>query len=66
MDGYLIIGAWNGRQRIPVNVIGETPEGFKVRAQERVFLPGRGVLKRGDSATVPKDVVEVQRGAQSR
>jgi hypothetical protein len=66
MNGYLIIAAWNGRRKIPVNVIGETPKGFEIRAEERVFLPGRGLLKSGESAFVSKDVVEVQRSDQSR
>lgn len=59
MCGYLVIGGWSGHQKVPVNIIGETAEGFEIEAIERVFLPGRGFLKEGQSAFVPKITVKL-------
>ena len=57
MSDYLTIDGWNGRQRIPVNIVGETSEGLKIKPQERIFLPGRGMLPAGDVVIVPKTIV---------
>ncbi len=57
MRDYLVIGGWSGRRKIPVHVVGETPDGFQIQALERVFLPGRGVLVEGQSTVVPKRLV---------
>ncbi len=59
MSGYLVIGGWAGSQSIPVNIIGETAEDFEIQAIERVFLPGRGLLKEGQSIFVPKITVKL-------
>jgi hypothetical protein len=58
MSGYLIIGGWSSSQKVPVNIIGETAEGIQIEAIERIFLPGRGFLKKGQSAVVPKKTVK--------
>jgi hypothetical protein len=58
MSDYLVIGGWSGRRKIPVNVIGETPEGLEIMALENAFIPGRGSLKAGQSTVVPKTVVK--------
>jgi len=59
MSSYLVIGGWSGRRKIPVNLIGETPEDFQIEILEPAFLPGRGVFKEGQSTFVPKRIVEV-------
>jgi hypothetical protein len=58
MSGYLLIDGWNTCQKVPVNIVGETPDGFQIQATERVFLPGRGFLKKGQLALVPKVTVK--------
>jgi hypothetical protein len=60
MSSYLTIASWSGRRKIPVDIIGETPEGFEIKALERVFLPGRGILMAGQAAIVPKTIVRVK------
>jgi len=60
MSDYLVIGGWSGRRKIPVDVIGETPDGFTVKALENAFIPGRGTLKAGQSAVVPKAIVKLE------
>jgi hypothetical protein len=60
MSDYLVIGGWNGRRKIPVDIIGETPEGFTIKALESAFIPGRGTLKAGQSAVVPKAIVKLE------
>ena len=60
MSDYLVIGDWTGQRQIPVEIIGETPGGFQIKALERVFLPGRGFLKKGQSALVAKSLVKMQ------
>ncbi len=62
MCGYLVIDGWSGSQKVPVNIIGETAEDFRIETTERVFLPGRGILKKGQSAFVPKIVVTAEAG----
>jgi hypothetical protein len=59
MSSYLVIGGWSGRRKIPVNLIGETTESFQIEVLEPAFLPGRGILREGQSTFVPKTVVEV-------
>jgi hypothetical protein len=59
MSGYLVIGGWSGCRKVPVNIISETAEGFEIEAIERVFLPGRGILKEGQSTFVPKITVKL-------
>ena len=59
MRNYLTIGGWDGRQKIPVDIINETPEEFEIKAQKRIFLPGRGVLKEGQSTLVPKRLIKM-------
>jgi hypothetical protein len=57
MSNYLVIGGWSSRRKIPVEVIAETAEGVQIKAIERIFLPGRGMLKEGQSACVPKQII---------
>jgi hypothetical protein len=59
MSDFLVIGGWTGRRKIPVKIIGETPEGFRIKALERVLLPGRGFLEKGQSTLVSKSVIKL-------
>jgi hypothetical protein len=61
MSDYLVVDGWSGRRKIPVSIIRETEDGFQIRALERVFLPGRGMLNAGQSAFVSKKVVTAER-----
>lgn len=47
MSDYLVIGGWSGRQKIPVQILGETPDGFWIKPDARTLLPGRGIIRRG-------------------
>lgn len=60
MSDYLVIGGWSGRRKIPVDIISETPDGFEIKALESTFIPGRGTLKAGQSAVVPKAIVKIE------
>jgi hypothetical protein len=60
MSDYLVIGGWTGRRKIPVTILAETADGFRIKAGERVLLPGRGILKKGQLAFVPKSVIKLQ------
>jgi hypothetical protein len=59
MSDYLVIGGWKGRQKIPVQILSETPDGFWIKAHERAMLPGRGVIKRGQRVHVPRIAVQI-------
>jgi hypothetical protein len=59
MSDFLVIGGWKGRQKIPVQILSETPEGFWIKAQERTMLPGRGIIKRGQRVHVPRTVIKL-------
>ncbi len=58
MDGYLLIGGWSGVRRVPVEIVSETTNGIEIKARARAFLPGRGMLQKGQSTLVPKAVVK--------
>ncbi len=62
MSDYLVIGGWSGRRKIPVQILGETPEGFWIKPQERAMLPGRGLIKRGQRVHVPRTVIKLDTG----
>jgi hypothetical protein len=60
MSDFLEIGGWSGRRKTPVDVIGETPDGYEIKPLENVFIPGRGMLKAGQLAIVPKTIVKLE------
>jgi hypothetical protein len=60
MSDYLVVGGWSGRRKIPVSIVSETPDGFEVVALEPVFLPGHGMLKKGQLSLVPRGVIELK------
>jgi hypothetical protein len=62
MGSYLEVCGWGGCEKIPVTVIGETDEEFRVEAVESTFLPGRGTLKKGQPIYVPKAAVRREAG----
>ncbi len=62
MSDYLVIGGWSGRQKVPVQILGDTPDGFWIRPQERAMLPGRGFIKRGQRVHVPRSVIKLDTG----
>jgi hypothetical protein len=55
MSDFLVIGGWSGRRKIPV----ETPEEFRIKVLERVLVPGRGILEKGQSTLVSKSVIKL-------
>ena len=62
MSDYLVIRGWSGRQKVPVQILGETPDGFWIKPQERAMLPGRGIIKRGQRVHVPRTVIRLDSG----
>jgi hypothetical protein len=66
MSNYLTISGWGGRRKIPVDIVGETPEEFEIKALERVFLPGHGILNEGQSTLVPKRLIKAEILDQSK
>jgi hypothetical protein len=58
MSDYLVIGGWSGRRKIPVNIVAETADGFEIKPLESAFIPGRGTLRAGQRAVVPKAIVK--------
>jgi hypothetical protein len=64
MSGFLVVDGWTGRRKVPINIIGETADGFQIEALERVFLPGRGILKEGQSAFVSRKIVTLEPGGR--
>jgi hypothetical protein len=49
----------SGRRKIPVEIVGETPEEFRINVLERVLVPGRGILEEGQSSLVSKSVIKL-------
>ena len=59
MSDYLVIGGWSRRQKVPVQVLTETPDGFWIKPEARAFVPGRGILKRGQRVLVPRNLIKL-------
>jgi hypothetical protein len=57
-EGTLHLDGWAGRTRHTVDVIGETPKRYRIRAREGLQLPGRW-LAAGAVALVPKYAVTI-------
>jgi hypothetical protein len=58
MSDFLVIGGWTGRTKAAVKILDVTPEEFRIEALERVMLPGRGFLEKGQSILVSKTVIK--------
>ena len=65
MSDCIVIGGWTERRNIPVRIIGETPEGFRIEALERVAVPSRGFLEKGESALVSWSAIKLDRITRS-
>ena len=50
----LVLDGWAGRERIPCEVIGETPKRYRIKLQQDALLPSRRHCKAGDVVLVPK------------
>ena len=59
MSDFLVIGGWSGRRKIPVEIVGETPEEFRINVLERVLVSGRGILEEGQLTLVSKSVIKL-------
>lgn len=56
--GWLVLDGWQGLIRREVQVIGETPKRYRIRALTRTRLAGRGRwLNPGQTVLVPKAAV---------
>jgi hypothetical protein len=58
--GYLGLDGWAGRRERKVEVVGETPKRYRIRAIEKTKLAGRNRwLDVGKTALVPKYAVRL-------
>jgi hypothetical protein len=64
MVAILVLDGWAGRQRIPCEVIGETPKRYRIKLLQDAQLPSRRSCKAGDVVLVPKYSVRLH-GKQS-
>ena len=59
--GIIYTNGWAGRRRSRVEIIGETPKRYRIRAITRTKLAGRDRwLENGDVALVPKWAVDLE------
>ena len=59
MAAYLVLDSWAGRERIPVEIVGETPKRYRVRLLADALLPSRRHCAAGDVVLVPRYAVRV-------
>jgi hypothetical protein len=53
--GILCLDGWAGRSETPVEIVGETPKRYRIRAVQRMTLPGRARwIDAGEIVLVPK------------
>ena len=58
MKAVLCLNGWEGRTETSVEIVGETPKRYRIRASKRVKLAGRNRwLEIGKTALVPKYAV---------
>lgn len=55
----LLLDGWAGRERVPVEIVGETPKRYRVRLLAECRLPSRRRGKAGDVVLVPRYAVKV-------
>lgn len=59
IPALLCMNGWAGYYEQPIEVIGQTPKRYRIRATERIRLGGRcRWLYRGETALVPKSAVK--------
>lgn len=59
--GVLCSESWSGRSEEKVEIIGETPKRYRIRADRRIKLAGRDRwLEVGDDVLVPKTAVRIE------
>jgi hypothetical protein len=56
----LVLDGWAGRQRIPCEVIGETPKRYRIKLLQDALLPSRRQCKAGDVVLVPRYAVKLE------
>jgi hypothetical protein len=56
MSDYLVVDGWNGRQKIPVSIVSETPDSFEIKAIERVFYPAAAYSRKANQHVFPREV----------
>ena len=62
MNGLLCLNGWAGRTETPVEIVGETPKRYRIRASQRTKLAGRNRwLESGETVLVPKSAVRLTR-----
>lgn len=62
--GYLYTNSYAGTLKAQVEIIGETPKRYRIRALSRTRLAGKcRWIYRGETALVPKDAVQITPGA---
>jgi hypothetical protein len=57
MGSYLKVRGWSGSKKVPVIIVAEVGDNFRVEAEEQAYLPGHGTLVRGQSILVPKTAI---------
>ncbi len=57
---YLRLNSWAGRERVPVEIVGETPKRYRVKLLEAARLPGNRQHAAGDVVLVPRYAVQQQ------
>jgi len=58
MNALLCLNGWGGRTETSVEIIGETPKRYRIRANKRIKLAGRNRwLEIGKTALVPKSAI---------
>ena len=65
MNGYICLDGWAGRERIPCEVLSETPKYYRVQLQAAAVMPSKRRCEAGDVCLVPKYAVVLQDSAGS-
>lgn len=64
MAAYLVLDSWAGRERIPVEIVGETPKRYRIKLLADALLPSRRHCKAGDIVLVPHFAVRQEEATQ--
>lgn len=58
MTARLCLDGWAGRQEVRCEIVGETPQRYRIRLLEPARLPGNRNYQIGDVVLVPKYAVK--------
>ena len=62
-QAVIMLDSWAGRERIPCEVLSETPKYYRCQLQAAALMPSKRRCEAGDVVLVPKYAVKIEQEA---